>query len=204
MKYVQREEWGAVLIEDYTPLVRDRVSRVFLHHTTGGQRHDKAEWLRSIQRFHRETRGWSDIAYNVLVDMDGVAYLGRGFGRVGAHTKGYNSSSVAVAYLGDGDRAVPQAALRSIRAVMEEADRWFGRPLERLPHRAVGATACPGDLLAAWLAAGMPVDDPIVPEPIRPFPPHPADTGYTVDGRPSPIPDVRDGWRRHLARLRRR
>lgn len=199
MNYVQRDEWGAGPARSEVPLRRDRVTRIFLHHTTGGQQHDKAAWLRSIQRFHQETRGWSDIAYNILVDADGVAYIGRGFGLTGAHTKGYNSTAVAVAYLGDGDRAVPPDALRTIRAVMEEADRWMERPLERLPHRAVGATACPGDLLAAWLKAGMPVDDPHPAPDVRPLPPHPADETLR-----SPVPDLRDGWRRHLARLRGR
>lgn len=183
MEFVSRQEWGAAPARSITRLRPERVTHFFLHHTTGGQQHDRAAWLRGIQRFHQETRGWSDVAYSWLVDADGTIYEGRGWTRVGAHTRGHNSTGVAVAYLGDGRQSVPPAALRAIVKVAEEADRVFGRSLERLPHKAVGNTTCPGEVLAAWLAAGMPIDRP------RPA---------------APVPDLRAGWRRHLLRLRRR
>lgn len=243
MRYVTREEWGSRQPDYITHLDPRRVDRIFIHHTTGAQQSDKTAWLRSIQRFHMETRRWSDIAYNLLVDADGVCYMGRGLGRVGGHTKGWNSRSVAIAYLGDGSTDVPAAATRAIRRAVEDCDLWFDRELPVFGHRDVGNTACPGDVLYGWLRAGMPVDDPLPPPQPRPLPLHDddplrqrddapphllgqdsvgsprsvADLGRVITRTPSgsaatgdlrasdsPIPDVRDGWRRHLARMRSR
>lgn len=200
MRFVTPGEWGAEPPRSETFLDPSRVTRIFLHHTTGEQQDDVHAWLRSVQRFHQSSRGWADIGYSALVDRDGVPYIGRGFGLVGAHTKGHNATGVAVAYLGDGRAPVPEAALAGIRWVMEQADLWFGRPLERLCHRDVGRTTCPGDVLAAWLRAGMPVSRPIPPPDPRPAPLH------DDDPLRSPIPDLREGWRRHLSlrRLRHR
>ena len=154
-----RREWKAQPARSVTQLRRDRVTHLFLHHTTG-YNPDPAAWLRGIQDFHFG-RGWNDIAYSWLVDEDGDAWEGRGWLAAGAHTAGWNSRSVAVAYLGDGGRSVPPAAIDTITILMNEADALFGRKLIRQGHRDVGRTACPGDTLYAWLRAdGAPVAQP--------------------------------------------
>ena len=45
--------------------------------------------------------GWDDIGYNFVIGGDGRVYEGRGWDRVGAHTKGWNSISVSFAVMGD-------------------------------------------------------------------------------------------------------
>lgn len=182
-----RADWGAASPRSTQILDPSRVARLFVHHTTGAQRDDVAAWMRSIQRFHLYDRGWSDIAYSWLVDRDGRAFEGRGWYRVGAHTRGFNSTAVAVAYLGDGSVAPPVPALRTIRALADEADVLFGRRLERLGHRDVGRTACPGSALYDWVAAGLPVEGVERPEPIG----EPA--------RRSAVPDLVAGYRRLAA-----
>jgi len=196
MEYRYREAWQArPPRQPYTPLRPERVTRLFVHHTTGAQQGDIPAWLRSIQRFHQDSRGWNDIAYCWLVDRDGVIWEGRG-NVLGGHTKGYNSTSVAIAYLGDGDGPVPEAALRAIRYQADNLARTF--PITQVSgHRDVGATACPGDWLYGWVTAGMLLSNPEpLPVPARPEQP-------TQVYRP-PTPDVRDGWRRHLAWMRSR
>lgn len=190
-----REAWQARPPKaPYTPLKPAKVTRLFVHHTTGRQQDDIPAWLRSIQRFHQEQRGWNDIAYSWLVDRDGVIWEGRG-NVLGGHTKGYNSVSLAIAYLGDGGQPVPDVALRAIRYQADNLRRTF--PIAEVDgHRDVGATACPGDWLYAWVRSGMPLRDPApLPVPVAPVPPPLA---YR-----SPVPDLRDGWRRHLAWMRR-
>ncbi len=54
--------------------------------------------------------GWSDIGYNFLIGGDGRVYEGRGWGRVGAHTYGYNSASVAFSFIGNAQDVSPSAA----------------------------------------------------------------------------------------------
>lgn len=178
MQVTPRAGWGAAPARGSTPLNPARVTLLVLHHTTGTYR--GVQSVRGIQAFHQgPERLWSDIAYNFLVAPTGEIFEGRGWGMVGAHAKGRNSESIGVAYIGDGGRSVPEAAKRSILLLAREADERFG-VLRRVGHRDVGSTVCPGDVLYAWWSAG-----PSLPA-----------------ARPEPAPDVRDGWRRHLARIR--
>jgi hypothetical protein len=126
--------------------------------------------MRRIQKLHQVTNGWNDYAYSVGVWDDGTVYEGRGWGAVGGHTKGYNSTSVAVCYMGDGRKPVPKVALDAILWAAADADRHFGRRLARRAHRDVGATACPGDWLYGWWEANK-----------------------LAAPAPAPVPDT-DGW----------
>lgn len=57
--------------------------------------------MRDIQRFHMDTKGWSDIAYSYCVDTDGKIYEGRGARVAGGHTKGDNTTSHAICLMGN-------------------------------------------------------------------------------------------------------
>lgn len=86
------------------------VEKVIIHHTvTQTEEADPAATVRSIYVYHATlvpTRsgsfGWGDIGYNLLIDWKGNVYEGRfgGRGAVGAHTLGYNTGSVGIAFLG--------------------------------------------------------------------------------------------------------
>src|SRR5699024_6891499 len=89
---------------------------------------------RQIQNFHMDGRGWSDVAYNFLVDDAGTAYEGRGWLGVGAHAAPHNTSHIGVCFIGrDGD-ATP-AAKATIRALYDEAVRRKGGSLSMTYHR---------------------------------------------------------------------
>ena len=181
MEFVSRREWGAAAARGSTVLQPARVTALVLHHTTGT--YAGHQTVRSIQSFHQgPQRGWADIGYNWLVAPDGTVFEGRGWGMQGAHARGHNASSIGVAYIGDGRQPVSDAAKFAILRVAAEADRRFGG-LRRVGHRDVGATACPGDVLYAWWMSG-----PSLPV-----------------AAPAPLPrspDVREGWRRYLERIR--
>lgn len=111
--------------------------------------------IRAIQGYHMANRGWSDIAYNVLVDRFGNAWEGRGV-HVRSAAQGTNegnASSYALCVLiGPDDRLTPEAA-----AGVWEAIDWLrrdgGASLDVWPHHHWHGTACPGPLLTA-LASG--------------------------------------------------
>ena len=180
MRIVSRAEWGAAPARSTTPLNPARVHLFVLHHTTGSYKGPVS--VRNIQKFHQgPDRRWADIGYNFLVAPDGTIFEGRGWGFAGAHARGKNSESIGVAFIGDGFKPMPEAAQRSVLWLLGEAEKRFGQ-LSPLGHRDVGSTACPGDAVYRWWTQ----DRLAAPVPARPA-----------------VPDVRDGWRRHLARLRR-
>ena len=116
--------------------------------------------MRRLQLFHQQDRGWSDIGYNFLVCKHGDIFEGRGWGFVGAHCPGRNSDSLGICFLGNDDPGVADVtpeARRAVKHLIEEFTRRFGPPVEIFPHRKYKATACPGEELTAWIAAGLPL-----------------------------------------------
>src|SRR3546814_12934624 len=80
------------------------MKQVHVHHTVNAN--DYRSWqtagiLRGIYRYHTKTLGWFDIGYNFLIDRFGRIWEGRsgGIGNLvqGAHTLGFNHTSVGVA-----------------------------------------------------------------------------------------------------------
>jgi hypothetical protein len=136
--------------------------RLRVHHTTGStlkrDDDDHPAWIRSIWRYHVETQKWDDIGYSFLVGRDdddrqaAHIYAGRGWGKIGAHTYGYNDD-LGVAYLGDGGEAIDPGVQRAF--VWLRGARIVGqRPA--YGHRDTAQTACPGDVLYRWVQSGMP------------------------------------------------
>lgn len=94
-------------------------TRLHLHHTHIPVVHtpeEVPEALREIARFHRQTRGFSDIGYHYLIDPYGRIWQGRGpvlsatsRGAIieGAHAQGFNRDSIGIALIGDFDGAPP-------------------------------------------------------------------------------------------------
>lgn len=61
-----------------------------------------------IRRWHTDKpprgRGWSDIGYHYVVQLDGTVEQGRDVDIVGAHCTGHNTHSIGVCYVGGYDR----------------------------------------------------------------------------------------------------
>lgn len=56
--------------------------------------------IREIDRWHRKERGWACIGYHYIIDRAGLVVPGRPLDVIGAHTVGWNSTSVAIALAG--------------------------------------------------------------------------------------------------------
>ncbi|XP_072145238.1 peptidoglycan recognition protein 1-like [Dermacentor andersoni] len=157
IEFVPRYAWGARL-----PKLRERlkvqpVPRVFVHHTAGGECFDPwtcSEWMRYIQHFHMDARGWYDIGYSFLIGGDGRVYVARGWDAVGAHTKGHNEDALAVAFFGDFSRHLPTPeAIRTLDGLLE-----CGVAMGKIRanytlhgHRDAACRVSPGDALYAFL-----------------------------------------------------
>ncbi len=177
-----RKDWGAdESWRDGKPVLCRTIQQVHVHHTASGNdysRRDVPALIRSFYRYHTRSLGWSDIGYNFLVDRFGRTWVGRAGGPSrpirGAHTLGFNHTSVGVAVIGNYESAaaVDRIVTAIVRLAAWKLDRYDRKPRgktrvyshgsDKYPkgwvrlkvidgHRDTNDTACPGDRLYARL-----------------------------------------------------
>jgi hypothetical protein len=161
-----RAQWGAnEAMRDPTALHYGTIQTGFIHHTVNANDYTPEEvpaLLRGIYAYHTQSRGWSDIGYNFLVDRFGRIWEGRygGVDRavVGAHTLGYNEYSFAMSAIGNYDiTQPPQVVLDAYASLFAWKLSLYNIPADATHllvkdhylnaingHRDVGQTACPG------------------------------------------------------------
>lgn len=57
---------------------------------------------KTIKDWHLK-RGWSDIGYHMVIELDGSVHQGRPDWRIGAGVKGFNKHSIHICYVGGVD-----------------------------------------------------------------------------------------------------
>ena len=116
--------------------------------------------LRGWQRFHINSRGWRDIAYNYAVGNSGTTYRLRGWNPSGATSGDFegdgipeNNEAVACVWLGGSGGRISGKAFDAmgglVRDVLTVIDL---EPHVVIGHRDVkGTTSCPGDTWSRWI-----------------------------------------------------
>ncbi len=163
MVYVSRTDWGA-RARTHAPgrLDRSEVVGLAFHWPAMGTRlttrREVAAALRSWQALHMDTRGWSDIAYQVAVDQSGNRYRLRGLRNRSAangDTTTNGRYGAVLLVLAEGEQ--PTAAMiRTTRRVVAKHRRLFPRSTALVGHGAIrpGGTECPGPAVRRLLDAG--------------------------------------------------
>ncbi|XP_075998708.1 peptidoglycan recognition protein 5 [Genypterus blacodes] len=160
VKVVSRLQWGAVAPKPWETL-KGSAQRVIIHHTALAHCRglsDCKQQLLSIQATHMKERGFADIGYNFLVGGDGTVYEGRGWGVVGAHTKGNNHDSLGIAFMGNFNEDTPSTeAISSVNQLLRSgvSQGHLQPKFVLLGHRDLANTACPGDKLYSSLGSLM-------------------------------------------------
>jgi len=158
MKYITRDEWGAIDTGKRLKGFWRRVQGIVIHHTTGPS--DRPWWrLKGHDRYHVHTKGWDSIAYNWLVGETGEIFEGRGWKR-GAATRGWNSKTISVAYIGDSDDGLTERGKDSILTAVGATRERYGDHLWVKCHKDFSQTTCPGETLTEWVNAGMVAEQP--------------------------------------------
>jgi uncharacterized protein with LGFP repeats len=179
-KIISRAQWGAdESLRGEAPTYDNGIKAAVVHHSADENdyaRQDSAAIVRAIYVHHTCNLGWSDIAYNALVDKYGQVFEGRFGGMTravqGTHTGGFNRNTWGVCLIGlfDAVRPTPVqvrtvGSLLGWRLAMDGIDphdsvaltsdggpyTYFAEGVAvSLPrifaHRDVGNTDCPGDL----------------------------------------------------------
>jgi hypothetical protein len=178
-----RAQWAAdESWRDGTPRYNSTIQQAHIHHTATSNTYTQADvpaMIRSMYKYHTHSLGWSDIAYNFLVDNFGTIWEGRAGGIDqpvrGAHTLGFNNSSTGFSMIGNYDSAQPSSAMLTSLAQLtawklapygvdpmgwtqvtsEGSDKFAAGKVVSLPvidgHRDTNDTACPGANVYAQL-----------------------------------------------------
>ena len=100
-------------------------------------------------------RGWSDIAYNYVVYLDGTVHEGRNVDVSGAHCKNHNANSIGIVYVGgvenDPKKAYKDLKAKDTRTAAQKASllsllvdlRKLYPNARIIGHRDVASKACP-------------------------------------------------------------
>lgn len=74
-----------------------KIDEIIIHCSDSPEgRNDKAE---DIRRWHKQ-RGFNDIGYHYVIDLDGTVEQGRPIEQAGAHCTGHNRNSIGICYIG--------------------------------------------------------------------------------------------------------
>lgn len=180
--YLPRSAWGARPSNGGVALVASEIDGAALHwpgmaapiDAAGdiGQRRI-ASALRGWQNYHMDTRGWSDIAYQIAIDQAGRAWTLRGLNiRSGANGDADVNRRFGAFLLilapGEKPSLAMIATTKGVHADFRK--RFPGARLKPYGHRDVrpAGTDCPGSIAYAAIQAGT-----FTPSPVPPLPPPP-------------------------------
>ena len=74
-----------------------KIGKIIVHCTATQE--GKEISVDTIRKWHLK-RGWRDIGYHFVIDLEGCVHEGRPIEQTGAHTKGENWDSIGIAYVG--------------------------------------------------------------------------------------------------------
>ena len=135
------------------------IERLTLHHTASFLEANASapRHVRGHQRFHQRDRGWPDLAYHFIIDLNGHVYEGRPLWARGDTATSYDPMGhFLVCCEGDFDKQKPsKAQMTSLVDVLAWASTEFAVEPETLRgHRDLASTSCPGKNLYSRLTDG--------------------------------------------------
>ncbi|MEO5851218.1 MAG: N-acetylmuramoyl-L-alanine amidase [Nocardioides sp.] len=161
---LSRSDWGAdESWRDGEPRVNPTIQQMHVHHTANSNDYAESDvpaLIRGMYRYHTKSLGWSDLAYNFVVDQFGRVWQGRAGDAAtavrGAHTLGFNASSCGVAVIGNYDLVAPSAA--AVRGIVE-LSAWKLDRYDRDPTGVTGVVSEGSDKFPAFRTVTLPVID---------------------------------------------
>ena len=152
-------DWGGTP-PDPSKARRHTITHITLHHQ--GEPYqagtDPRQYLRNLQSWSRNTKGWLDIPYHYIIDLEGKTYAGRDIAYAGDTNTEYDPSGHAlIEVVGNFEEVEPnQAQLDAVVAVMAMLAKKYGVPVANIAsHRDhSNNTVCPGANLYRYVQSG--------------------------------------------------
>ncbi|MGH8871105.1 MAG: N-acetylmuramoyl-L-alanine amidase, partial [Acidimicrobiia bacterium] len=156
LSMVSREAWGARPAETWR-MLHHTISRLTVHHAGTQPSGSGPPRYRGWQSDHMDGQGWPDLAYHVIIGVDGTIYEGRDPADRGDSATSYDTDRhFQVVVDGNFEVDLPTPAqLDSLAAVLAWAAEHYGvSPATISGHRDHAATLCPGGHLQDMIASG--------------------------------------------------
>jgi hypothetical protein len=147
-----RAAWGAEPAQG--GFETHEINQITIHHSDDTGSASGPQLYRTWQDWHQYL-GWPDLAYHLIVGVDGTVYEGRPMSAVGDTATEYDPTGhLLIVVEGDFDEDQPSAAqLESLAQLVAWASTNFDVPTVT-GHRDHAATTCPGDHLYAEIDSG--------------------------------------------------
>jgi hypothetical protein len=152
-------DWGGTPA-DPNKARRHTITHITLHHQGEPYKAgtDPRQYLRKLQTWSRNTKGWLDIPYHYIIDLEGRTYAGRDIAYAGDTNTEYDPSGHAlIEVVGNFEEVEPnQQQLDAVVDLMALLAVKYKVPVERiLSHRDyTDGTVCPGANLHRYVANG--------------------------------------------------
>jgi hypothetical protein len=152
-----RQSWEAQparphLMEPHTP------DRMTIHHAGTQSGSTGPSQFRGWQTWHMSGQGWGDIAYHLIIGVDGTVYAGRDIAYEGDSGTPYDTNGHLLFVVeGNFDHEKPtDAQVESLTRVLAWAGVEYGIPTSTIAgHRDHAATTCPGTHLHSLIESGQ-------------------------------------------------
>jgi hypothetical protein len=152
-------DWGGTPA-DPSKARRHTITHITLHHQGEPFKvgTDPRQYLRNLQTWSRNTKGWLDIPYHYIIDLDGRVYAGRDIAYAGDTNTEYDPSGHAlIEVVGNFEEVEPnQQQLDAVVTLMATLARKYAVPVEHIAsHRDYSNnTVCPGANLYRYVQSG--------------------------------------------------
>jgi N-acetyl-anhydromuramyl-L-alanine amidase AmpD len=83
--------------QDSYYMIINPMRALVIHHSAG----PRSQSVKAIRDYHKQTRGYVDIAYHYIIDGAGHLHYGRPLPQAGAHALGRNKDTIGVCVIGD-------------------------------------------------------------------------------------------------------
>lgn len=152
-------DWGGTPA-DANKARRHTITHITLHHQgepfKAGT--DPRQYLRNLQQWSRNSKGWLDIPYHYIIDLEGRVYEGRDLAYAGDTNTEYDPGGHAlIEVVGNFEEVEPnRAQLDAVVNLMTMLAKKYDVPMNRIAsHRDhANNTVCPGANLYRYVQNG--------------------------------------------------
>ena len=124
-----------------------KIDKIIIHCSATPQNREVS--VSTIRKWHLQ-RGFNDIGYHYVIDLQGGVHIGRPLHRIGAHTSGENTGSIGIAYTGGMDKDMKkakdtrtQAQKDSLVKLLHELIYKYNKDMTIHGHNEFANKACP-------------------------------------------------------------